>query len=241
MKQGQEEREDQSPPEAPENETDDGRAAENLLDYEARFLFLLNFSHGDERTKEAILNRVAPRHQPRLHDWMRSQLMHKIYSWRHQLQKDLLVSNMGYVFNTVATDSRDIQILVEAFRSQYSTDRFFHVFKFIRHRIDLDRSSPLAKFYTQEAYSNFCARARLTLDWKANPNRMDDDWHLGKNLTRYMEQFTRIRRSEEPQLTHQRELPELAAWQDHHRQGAGDDCADIWAMVDATFAQGRFS
>lgn len=85
--------------------------------------------------------------------------------------------------------SAGIKELVEHFRLLYSPSNFFSAFPFIQHYIDIDKSCDLGKYYMGAIYTNFCARAKLHLDWASDPGRLVNSPHSRARLVDFMEQF----------------------------------------------------
>ncbi|KFY82324.1 hypothetical protein V500_10627 [Pseudogymnoascus sp. VKM F-4518 (FW-2643)] len=189
-----------NPTKQPQETKADWKVNMELLDRETRFLFLIHFRHDVPDLKEEIIAKIIPglACYSRTHINMRATIMKKCRQLRYKTVQSL-VSHVKTAIHNAPPEQRSflqgsagMKELVEHFRTLYSPSNFFSAFPFIEHYIDIPKSFDLGKFYLEAIYTNFCARAKLHLDWASDPHRTLNSPHTRAGLVGFMEQFAML-------------------------------------------------
>ncbi|ELR04995.1 hypothetical protein GMDG_01566 [Pseudogymnoascus destructans 20631-21] len=158
------------------------------IDREAHFLLLLHMRHDLLDIKEDVLEKVLPEYQSSqqymgmsvLSLWKRSNITAS--------RQDCNECNRWIWYSFCTT----LDGLGDMFRTRYTAANFFEAFRFIHHYIDLEKSSNLAQYYVKELYVNACARTKLMMDWKSDPNRKAVSLHSRESFTDFLQCFPLI-------------------------------------------------
>ncbi|ELR03034.1 hypothetical protein VC83_02454 [Pseudogymnoascus destructans] len=126
--------------------------------------------------KEDVLKKVLPEYpiESTIYGNVHVVLMEKVKRYRYSLIEDLILhvkTAMNVADGSGIRYSKTLDGLGDMFRTRYTAANFLEAFRFIHHYIDLEKSSDLAQYYVKELYINACARTKLMMDWKSDPNR----------------------------------------------------------------------
>jgi hypothetical protein len=89
-------------------------------------------------------------------------------------------------------DCLSMEDLVGHFQDLYTPENFLQAFGFIHHYIDIKKSTDLGRFYLEEIYTHYCAKAKLFLDWQSDPEREVESPYTKERLVEFTESFPMI-------------------------------------------------